>query len=80
MKAQPDKRDRQRYEDSARVLPLFGIFLLVSPILNALIGIETVLGAPIAYLYIFAAWAVLIMLTARLSRKLTDETQDRAEP
>lgn len=57
-------RIRRRYEDMACALPLLGVFLLVSPILNALIGIETVFGAPVAYLYIFAAWAFLILLTS----------------
>ncbi len=62
---------RQR-EDRARALPLFGILLLASPVLDALVGVGTVLGIPATYFYIFTVWGALILVTARLSRRLTD--------
>jgi hypothetical protein len=64
---------RQKREDAALALPFFGVLLLVSPILNAIIGFERVLGIPAPAFYIFFVWVFLIVLAARLSRLLRDD-------
>lgn len=61
---------RRRREDTAFVLPVFGVALTVSPVLNIFAGIETIAGIPSAFLYIYAVWVFLILATLRISRKL----------
>ncbi|MEO0387078.1 MAG: hypothetical protein AAF281_06040 [Pseudomonadota bacterium] len=65
----PRLRARAR-EDAARALPVLGLLLLVSPLLDAFGWVGRPFGIPAAYFYLFAAWAFLIALTARLSRRL----------
>ncbi len=64
---------RQKREDAALVLPFFGVLLFVSPILNAVLGLERLFGIPAPVFYIFAVWAFMIALSARLARLLRDD-------
>lgn len=64
---------RQKREDAALVLPFLGVLLLVSPILNAVYGMDTLFGIPAVVFYIFGVWVVLIALAARLARLLKDD-------
>ncbi len=50
-------------------LPLLGAALLVSPAIRIVSGDATVFGAPAAFVYIFAAWGLLILLAGRLARR-----------
>ena len=67
---------RRRLGDAARLLPLLGLALLLLPALWS-----TTAGAMI---YIFAVWAVLIVLVALLSRRLLatepEEGETRRDP
>ncbi|MEM9061783.1 MAG: hypothetical protein AAGD13_15090 [Pseudomonadota bacterium] len=63
----------RRVRDRAAILTLVGTLLLVSPIagifqIDAKIG-----GIPVTLLYLFAVWALLIAVTALLSRQMTDD-------
>lgn len=60
---------RRKREDAAFVVPLVGVTLLVSPILN-IFSDGTVAGLPASYVYLFAVWAGLILVTRSLARRL----------
>ena len=64
---------RQKREDAALVLPFLGVLLLVSPMLDAVYGIDRIFGIPAVVFYIFFAWVFLIALAARLARLLKDD-------
>ncbi|QHQ36787.1 hypothetical protein [Algicella marina] len=69
--SQPPKSEqatRRKREDRARAIPVLGVFLLASPVMNALTGLEAIAGVPVNYVYIFTSWALLILLTIRFSR------------
>ena len=63
---------RRRLGDAARLLPVLGAVLFAFPILWA--GHRTVGGL----VYIFGAWAVLILGTALISRRLGGRGPDDA--
>lgn len=74
----PDYRVR-RLVDAARLLPLFGGFLWLMPILwgpNETVARDT---APDG-IYLFAIWAVLIGLAALLAPGLANAADDGAGP
>ena len=53
-----------------RIVALFllGVLALNAPILSLFSSEGTVFGAPILYLYLFTAWATLILLMALTTR------------
>lgn len=69
---------RKRLEDAARVLPSFGAFLFLLPILWA--PDETAkAGMASGGVFLFLAWTVLILITFFLSRKLTSSSKENPE-
>lgn len=70
------EQERRRREDTALALPALGVLLLVSPLLNIVGGVKTILGMPASYVYIFAVWFFLILATARMARLLSSDPQD----
>ena len=56
---------------------LLGVLLLVPPVLVVFNRVERVLGVPLLYLYLFAAWALLIGLAALVARLLARRPADR---
>ena len=62
---------RRKREDAAFAVPMLGVILLASPLLNVVSGGTRLWGIPLAYVYIFASWAGLILLTRYLIRGLT---------
>jgi hypothetical protein len=66
---------RRRLVDAARLLPLFGGFLMLVPILWAPAGVQ---GRDTARdgIYLFAIWAVLVALAAWLAPRLADAADD----
>ncbi len=77
MSDRPDLAERafreSRKRDTAFVLPMLGLLLIVSPIVNIFAGITTVWGIPASVFYVFVVWLTLIGLTWRLSRRLLAE-------
>jgi hypothetical protein len=56
--------------DAAVVLPLFGVFLLMPPIITLFaVGID-IAGMPLIVIYVFGVWAALIACAALLARRL----------
>ena len=73
----PDYR-RRRLVDAARLLPVFGGFLVLLPILWA----PTATGArdtALDGIYLFVIWAVLVGLAAWLAPGLADAADDGSE-
>ena len=77
--AQPLARDaqaRRKRRDIALILPLLGVFLLASPVLNIFAGSGSLSGIPASLLYVFGVWFALIACTALLARRLRDDDRD----
>lgn len=62
--------DRQKLRDAALVLPVFGLVLFMPPFAGLFVGDGALAGVPAVVIYIFGAWAVLILLGVLLSRRL----------
>ena len=58
-----------RYLPSERLVALFllAVFLFTPPLLLIFDAPSTLAGVPVLYLYLFGAWAVLILLLALIS-------------
>ena len=67
---------------SERLISLFllGLLLFNPPLLSIFDTPETVIGFPILYIYLFTAWAVLVLLMALTieSAAAGDEEQDHS--
>ncbi len=68
---------------SERLISLFllGLLLFNPPLLSIFDLPETVIGFPILYIYLFTAWAVLVLLMALTIESATagDDEQDRGD-
>ncbi len=60
-----DSYRKRRLEDSARLVPIAGLILLLMPLLWAARS-----GTSGALIYIFSVWALLILVVGLLSRAL----------
>lgn len=61
---------RRRRQDSATLLPLLGMFLLLSPIIWIFATSGTILGLPAVFVYVFGSWLGLIILARRLAHAI----------
>lgn len=68
MKGQP--LDSSLAPDAAVALPLFGLFLLMPPIITLFAAGIDIEGIPLIAIYVFSVWAALIICAARLARRL----------
>lgn len=64
---------KSRVTEQLVALFLLGALLLLPPVLLVFDWPVRVLGLPLLYLYVFAAWAMLIALTAAIAVRLTRE-------
>lgn len=75
-----DKQDQGRRHGKAReqalVLTLIGALLLMPPFASIFDIDGKIAGLPITMVYVFAVWALLILCTLRLSRRLSDNDGD----
>jgi hypothetical protein len=62
--------NRQKLYAAALVLPLFGGFLLLSPLIDLFTVNVTVAGLPLEVVYIFLVWLGLIVAAYVLARAL----------
>ncbi len=62
---------RRRRQDAALVLPIFGIVMLMTPVLQLFSRDILIFGAPLPFVYVFGMWILLIILANRLSRRLS---------
>jgi hypothetical protein len=70
---------RRRLRDAARLLPVFGMFLFLLPILWAPRTGEP-RGTAMDGLYLFGVWGLLVIVAAALAPGLTAESQEDAAP
>lgn len=56
--------------DAAVALPLFGLFLLMPPVISLFAAPASLFGVPLIVLYLFGVWAILIACAALLTRHL----------
>ncbi len=59
-----------RWRERAGALFGFALIALNPPVLDLFNRADSLFGLPVAYLYLFAVWAVLILLSALNSRDL----------
>ncbi|MGX9357176.1 hypothetical protein ACS3SW_18990 [Roseobacteraceae bacterium S113] len=64
---------RRRMADAARLLPIAGVVLLLIPLLRGGAGSEIPASTSSVGLYVFGAWAVLIVVAWALARGLREE-------
>ena len=57
-----------KVRDLSILLPLAGVLLLMSPVLQVFNSLTLIIGIPVIVLYIFGVWLGLIVLGAWLSR------------
>jgi len=57
-----------KVRDLSILLPLAGVLLLMSPVLQVFNSLTLIFGVPVIVLYIFGVWLGLIILGAWLSR------------
>jgi hypothetical protein len=62
---------RRRVMDTAKLLPAFGTVLVMMPILWA-----SDRGTASGLVYMFVVWAVLVLMAALISRRLSEPLQD----
>ncbi len=67
---------RRRRRDLARLLPVAGAVLLVSPLLNLFAGGGAPFGIPAGVLYVFGVWGGLIIGAGLLARRLREDGDD----
>ena len=71
--------EARRRRDFARLLPLLGIFLLVSPLITVFDVEAYAMGVPLIFAFIYGTGALLIILAARVARRMqlgSDEAED----
>ncbi|MEZ5934039.1 MAG: hypothetical protein R3F54_19285 [Alphaproteobacteria bacterium] len=61
---------RDKIESLALVLPFLGLFLLMPPAVLAFGVPAMIAGVPLIVIYLFAVWALLIVIAAWLARRL----------
>jgi hypothetical protein len=64
---------RRKRRDAAIALPLAGVVLFVSPLLDLAAGAGRLADVPVAVIYIFGVWFALIACTARMAQRLMDD-------
>ena len=62
---------RRKLRDAALAAPLFGVFLLCSPLMDIVAGAGAIYGVPFDVIYIFGVWGGLILVTALLAHRLS---------
>jgi hypothetical protein len=72
MHVAPERSARAR--DAARLLPVFGLFLLMPPMISLFAVPADVAGVPMLVLYLFAVWLGLVIGAAVIGRLLEPRT------
>lgn len=65
--------NRRKTVSAALFVTLFGAMLFLPPLLRLVQNEARVFGAPVELIYMFAAWAVLVLAAAWLGKNLPDE-------
>ena len=65
-----DAARKRKLRDGALLLPIFGAFLLISPLITVFTGATTLFGLPLIFVYIFGVWLGLVLLARAMARRL----------
>jgi O-antigen/teichoic acid export membrane protein len=65
--------------DAAVVLPLFGVFLLMPPIITLFASGLDIQGVPLIVVYVFSVWIALIVCAALLAKRLDPMHLEQAD-
>jgi len=65
-----DATRKRKLREGALLLPLFGAFLLVSPLITVFTGVASVFGLPLIFVYIFGVWLGLVLIAHAMARRL----------
>ncbi len=65
-----DATRKRKLREGALLLPIFGAFLLVSPLITVFTGITTIFGLPLIFVYIFGVWFGLVLSARAMARWL----------
>jgi len=60
----------RKLREGALLLPIFGAFLLISPLITVFTGVQTLFGLPLIFVYIFGVWLGLVLIARAMSRRL----------
>ncbi len=71
---------RNRTVDRSVALFVLGAILLLPPLLLVFNRPDRIAGIPVLYLYVFAAWCMLIALAAAIARSIPREEADSPPP
>lgn len=66
--------------DAAVALPLFGVFLLMPPIITLFASGLDIHGVPLIVVYVFSVWIALIVCAAWLAKRLDPTHLEPATP
>ena len=72
------KEDRSR--EAAFIIPMFGLFLLLPPILSIFDTGTMILGVPLLHVYVFSVWLGLVLAGVWLARRLGKHDPERNPP
>ncbi len=65
-----DATRKRKLREGALLLPIFGAFLLVSPLITVFTGATSVFGLPLIFVYIFGVWLGLVLIARAMARRL----------
>ena len=60
----------RKTREGALLLPIFGAFLLVSPMITLFTGATSFFGIPSVFIYIFGVWLALVLIARAMARRL----------
>ena len=61
---------QRKLRDGAMLLPIFGAFLLVSPLISMFTEPSSLFGLPPIFIYIFGVWIGLVIIARAMARRL----------
>ena len=65
-----DAARKRKLHDGALLLPVFGAFLLISPLITVFTGATTLFGLPLIFVYIYGVWLGLVLIARAMARRL----------
>jgi len=60
----------RKIREAALLLPIFGAFLLVSPLLTVFTDANSLFGIPSVFIYVFGVWLGLVLIARAMARRL----------
>jgi len=65
-----DATRKRKLREGALLLPVFGAFLLISPLITVFTGATSLFGLPLIFIYIFGVWLGLVLVARAMARRL----------